>query len=65
MIQRVLLGPLNPAWSGISDINKREIFTLAPLMAVIIAIGVYPLLILNFQSPAIINLIRHIGGALF
>ena len=65
MVQRVLLGPLNPVWFNIGDINKREIFTLVPLMIVIIAIGVYPLIILNYQSPAIANLIRHIGGALF
>jgi NADH-quinone oxidoreductase subunit M len=62
MIQRVLLGPLNNAWAGITDINKRELFTLVPLMAVVIAIGVYPLLILNYQSVAITELIRNIGG---
>ncbi len=65
MIQRVLLGPLNKTWSDITDINRREIFTLAPLMILMIGIGVYPLLILNFQSPAVINLIQHIGGTLF
>ncbi|MFA6356606.1 MAG: NADH-quinone oxidoreductase subunit M [Candidatus Omnitrophota bacterium] len=64
MIQRVLLGPLNTAWSGIADINKRELFTLVPLMIVVVAIGVYPLIILNYQSPAITELVRHIGGLL-
>jgi NADH-quinone oxidoreductase subunit M len=64
MIQRVLLGPPNNAWSGIRDINKRELFTLVPLMVVVIAIGVYPLVILNYQSAAITNLIQHIGGLL-
>jgi len=64
MIQRVLLGPLNNAWAGISDINKRELFTLVPLMAVVIAIGVYPLTILDYQSTAIIKLIQDIGGLL-
>jgi NADH-quinone oxidoreductase subunit M len=65
MIQRVLLGPFNQKWSNITDISRREVFTLAPLMTLMIVIGVYPLLILNFQSPAIINLIQHIGGKLF
>jgi len=65
MIQRILLGPLNPAWSNISDINGRELLTLVPVMVVVIAIGVYPLIILNYQAPAITNLIQHIGGALF
>jgi len=65
MIQRILLGPLNPAWANITDINRRELFTLVPLMILIIAIGVYPLLILNYQSLAITDLIQRIGGALF
>ncbi len=65
MIQRVLLGPLNTAWSNIADINKRELFTLIPLMIVIIAIGVYPLVILNYQSAAIGELIHKMGGISF
>jgi NADH-quinone oxidoreductase subunit M len=65
MIQRVLLGPLNPAWANIADVNRRELFTLVPLMLVIIAIGVCPLVLLTYQSPAITGLIRHIGGALY
>ncbi|MDD5424248.1 MAG: NADH-quinone oxidoreductase subunit M [Candidatus Omnitrophica bacterium] len=64
MIQRVLLGPLNAAWAGIADINKRELFTLVPLMVVTVAIGIYPLIILNYQSPAITELVRQIGGLL-
>ena len=65
MIQRVLLGPLNHAWVNISDISKRELFTLIPLMIVTIAIGVYPMFLLNYQSAAIGGLIYKIGGVLF
>lgn len=61
MIQKVLLGPLNQAWQGITDINKRELASIAPLLIIIIAIGVYPLLLLTYQSPAISNLIHEMG----
>jgi NADH-quinone oxidoreductase subunit M len=65
MIQRVLLGPLNRTWDNIADINKRELFTLIPLMIVTIAIGVYPMLLLKYQSAAIGGLIYKVGGVLF
>jgi len=42
-VQRVFLGPLNEKWKDISEINKREIFTLAPLAIMVILFGIYPL----------------------
>ncbi len=47
MIQRVLLGPLNPKWATITDVDTREIVSLAPLYAFMIAFGIYPQLILR------------------
>ena len=61
MIQRVLLGPLHQKWNALSDINRREIFTLAPLMVPILAVGVYPKLILNYLTPALAALLTKIG----
>ncbi|OGX05288.1 MAG: oxidoreductase, partial [Omnitrophica bacterium RIFCSPLOWO2_12_FULL_50_11] len=46
MIQRVLLGDLNQKWTHLPDINGREIFTLAPLVVLILLVGVYPKIIL-------------------
>lgn len=63
MIQRVLLGPFNQKWSALPDINRREIFTLVPLMVLILAIGVYPKLILDYLTPALSALSTKIGGA--
>lgn len=62
MLQRVLLGPLNERWAGLVDINKRELFTLIPLMIIIIIIGVYPLIAIKYQAAAIGALIQRIGG---
>jgi NADH-quinone oxidoreductase subunit M len=61
MIQRVLLGALNPRWAQISDINGREIFTLVPLMVIILAIGIYPKWILNYLTPALSTLLTQMG----
>jgi NADH-quinone oxidoreductase subunit M len=42
MLAKVLTGPLNPQWSKLPEINAREIVALAPLMVLILVIGVYP-----------------------
>ena len=62
VIQQVLLGPLNEKWRTLTDINPREIVSLAPLLIIILAIGVYPLLLLNLQDGAINRLITHVVG---
>ena len=62
MIQRVLLGPLNPKWKALPDINAREIFTLVPLMIFILGVGIYPKWILNYFAPALSALLSKVGG---
>lgn len=42
MLQRVLLGPLNPKWEKMPDANGREILSLAPLMALMLFFGIVP-----------------------
>jgi NADH-quinone oxidoreductase subunit M len=65
MLQRILLGPANEKWAGITDINKRELCTLIPLMILIIIVGVYPMSALKYQMTAISALIQKIGGFAF
>ena len=61
MLQRVLLGPLNPKWEKMPDANGREILSLAPLMALMLFFGVIPGPVLVFftnASNAILGLIH-------
>ncbi|MBI4358758.1 MAG: NADH-quinone oxidoreductase subunit M [Candidatus Omnitrophica bacterium] len=62
MIQRVLLGNLNPKWAKLPDINAREIFTMVPLMILILLIGIYPKVAIQYFSPTIEALVRLLGG---
>ena len=62
MIQRVLLGKLNQKWAGLSDIQTREVLTLVPLMVFILAIGVYPRLILDYMIPTLDGLLQTVVG---
>ncbi len=64
MIRKVLLGPLNPKWKDhLTDINAREVFTLVPLMILIVAFGVYPSPLLNLMIPTLKALLLKMGGA--
>jgi len=58
MIQRVLLGKLNPKWAGLTDIKLPEVLTLLPLMALILGIGLYPRIILDYMIPTLDGLLK-------
>ena len=53
-IKMVLHGPLNEKWVGhISEINAREIVVIAPLLVLILWIGIWPAWILNVINRAV------------
>jgi len=52
MLQRVLLGPLNPKWEKMPDADGREIISLAPLMALMLFFGIIPGPVLTFFTNA-------------
>lgn len=64
MIRRVLLGPANPKWNGIAEINKVELMTLVPLMILVVLVGIYPRIILRFMIPTLQGLVISMGGSL-
>jgi NADH-quinone oxidoreductase subunit M len=59
VIQQVLLGPLKDQWRSLPDMTLQELVSLIPLLLVILAIGLYPLLILQFQDGSINALLTH------
>ena len=65
MLQRVLMGPANERLAGILDMNKRELLTLIPLLAIVIVVGVYPLSAIKYQMVSLEALIRMLGGVSF
>jgi NADH-quinone oxidoreductase subunit M len=61
MLQRVLLGPLNPKWEKMPDADGREITSLVPLMALMLFFGILPGPVLSFfngASQAIVGLLH-------
>ncbi len=41
-LQRMFLGPLNEKYKDLPEVNGREIFTLAPLGAITVIVGIWP-----------------------
>ncbi|NPV86848.1 MAG: NADH-quinone oxidoreductase subunit M [Anaerolineae bacterium] len=53
-LRQVLHGPLNERWVGhLTEINLREIVVIAPMMALMLLIGVYPAWILDVINRAV------------
>jgi NADH-quinone oxidoreductase subunit M len=59
-IKKVLHGPLNEHWAHgehkLTEINAREILVMAPLMVLILWIGIYPAWILDVINKAVVML---------
>jgi NADH-quinone oxidoreductase subunit M len=59
-IKSVLHGPLNEHWAHgehkLTEINIREVLVMAPLMVLILWIGVWPVWILNVINKAVVSL---------
>ncbi len=51
-LQRIFFGETNPKYETITDINGRELFTLLPLAAIVLVLGVYPHLVLGLMNSS-------------
>lgn len=60
-VQRALHGPVTPGNEGLSDLNMRERIAIAPVLAIIIALGFYPSPLLNVINPAAAHTIAQSG----
>ncbi|MBI1808689.1 MAG: Fe-S-binding domain-containing protein, partial [Gemmatimonadetes bacterium] len=64
-LQRIIYNPLTkPENKGLTDLNRREIALLVPLIAAIVWLGVYPKPVLEMTQAAATRLVRHVesGG---
>jgi NADH-quinone oxidoreductase subunit M len=57
VIQHVLLGPFNERWATLTDMNRREVITLAPLIFFMLIFGVYPAPILDLINQAVVSIV--------
>jgi len=60
-VQRALHGPTTTGNENLPDLNKREIIAIAPIIALIVALGLYPKPALDVINPAAANTISKAG----
>jgi len=60
MYQRVVFGPVrHEANAGLADLTRREIAVLAPVVAMIVVMGVYPAPFLRAMEPSVTALLER------
>jgi NADH-quinone oxidoreductase subunit M len=61
-MQRMFLGKLNEKYVGLSDLTWRERFTLYPLAALIVILGIYPMPALNLINKTLLSILEVFKG---
>jgi NADH-quinone oxidoreductase subunit M len=62
-VQKALHGPTTPGNEELTDLNLREKVAIAPVVAVIIALGIYPAPVLNIINPIAAHIVEAAGFA--
>lgn len=60
--QRVFHGPASGANAEMADLGWREMLLMAPFLAAIVFMGVYPKPVIDRMEPAVDALIAHVGA---
>jgi NADH-quinone oxidoreductase subunit M len=59
--QRMALGPVREEHRNLPDVSGREIVVLAPVLALLLVLGVYPSLVTRDVDPATERVIAHVA----
>ena len=56
-IHRLFYGPLNTRWEALPDMDGREKWALIPLVALMVAVGIYPRPLMDVINLAMVNVL--------
>ncbi|HEY5399028.1 MAG TPA: NADH-quinone oxidoreductase subunit M [Trebonia sp.] len=62
MYQRTMNGPVAESVSAMPDLKLRELLAVVPLVALIIAMGIYPKPVLDVINPAVKSTMSQVGA---
>jgi NADH-quinone oxidoreductase subunit M len=62
MYQRTMTGPVRPGVESMTDLRGREVVALAPVIAIIIALGFFPQVALDIINPSVEQTMTVIGS---
>jgi NADH-quinone oxidoreductase subunit M len=61
MYQRMMTGPVTEGNESLTDLRPRELIVVAPLIALLLVLGVYPKPALDVINPAVTDTLTRIG----
>jgi NADH-quinone oxidoreductase subunit M len=56
-MQSIFAGPLNQRWDGLEDLTIHERFTMAPMLAIMLIVGICPQILVGLFNKAALNLL--------
>jgi NADH-quinone oxidoreductase subunit M len=59
--QRTMTGPVQPAVEGMTDLTRRERLAMAPLVFLIVLLGLFPKPMLSIIEPSVTSAMQHVG----
>lgn len=59
VIQKVFYGPTPERWASFPDLHHSERLALAPIIGIMLLIGLVPELLLSSINPTVVNLLAH------
>jgi NADH-quinone oxidoreductase subunit M len=60
VIQRVFSGPLHERWNAFPDLTLAEQISLAPAIALMFVLGLYPQLVLGMCNSTVLQLVQQL-----
>jgi NADH-quinone oxidoreductase subunit M len=60
LLQRVFNGPLNTKWSTLPDLTFNERLLIAPAIALMFILGIYPQLLLGFINSTAMEMVKNL-----
>jgi NADH-quinone oxidoreductase subunit M len=60
--QRTMQGVLSSAYEKLSDLNRREVAALAPLLVLMLVLGFYPKPVIDVINPAVAATMQDVGA---
>ncbi len=61
ILQRVFSGPVNPKWSGFADLTTPERLTVAPAIALMFILGIFPQILIGIINPTVLGMLKRLN----
>jgi NADH-quinone oxidoreductase subunit M len=61
LYQRTMTGPVKPGNEGVSDLKARELVVVAPLIAMLLVLGIYPKPVADIVNPSVNQTLSQVG----